>query len=66
MKKQFKKLSLSKKVVSNFKDIQGGKPPKTHGQTCAFLTCNDCYPSEQTNCHDTKIVSLIVVSPCNN
>ena len=30
MKKQLKKLSLSKKVVANFEDIHGGRPPKSH------------------------------------
>ncbi|MGH1387417.1 hypothetical protein [Kordia sp.] len=66
MKKQIKKLALSKKVVANFNDLQGGRPPKTHGQTCGLLTCGDCFPTEQANCHDTIVVSLVVVAPCNN
>ncbi|QHI37407.1 hypothetical protein IMCC3317_27860 [Kordia antarctica] len=45
MKKQLKKLSLSKKVVANFNEVQGGRAPETHGQTCEGMSCELCGPS---------------------
>ena len=64
MKKQLKKLSLSKKVVANFNEVKGGRPPKTHGQTCAALTCEYCGPSDNHGCQDPVIVSLVIGAPC--
>ncbi|MBC8755283.1 hypothetical protein H2O64_11400 [Kordia sp. YSTF-M3] len=40
MKKQLKKLSLSKKVISNFTDINGGIEPPSRRRTCKE-TCQD-------------------------
>lgn len=48
MKKQLKKLSLSKKVVANFEEINGGKGPQTFlaegcGTSVAHSACV-CHP----------------------
>jgi hypothetical protein len=51
MKKQLKKLSLSKKVVSNFENISGGRAPKTHGQTCEGLSCELCGGDSEAGGH---------------
>ncbi len=47
MKKQnIKSLKLNKSSISNFKNVSGGRPTKSHFET----ECNNCSPSEQTNC----------------
>lgn len=45
MKKQLKKLSLTKKVISNFQTISGGRPPRTWERTCKE-TCRIDEPAE--------------------
>lgn len=41
MKRQLKKLALTKNVVSNFQTISGGRPPRTWDRTCKETCQND-------------------------
>ena len=50
MKKQIKKLSLSKKVVANFDDVNGGHPPASHYWTRCHDACTGPISQVHSGC----------------
>lgn len=50
MKKQIKKLALSKKVVANFDDVNGGRPPASHYWTRCHDACTGPVSEVHSGC----------------